>query len=385
MTRFQKALGILLSLCFFTILTIVPEPVFTGKNVYRHLPLYRFLEKKSREIDQYGDQKTYEAIASENGKYLRQKAKEEQTSISEKEKKKNSKSKKKQKTKKQKTKKTEKKDTSRETISTAVPDPAIDLSPDLLADYDYLLGQFYIVDSNTETNPAQLNAQDFLKQDFKISKDTDVPQILIYHSHSQETFADSVAGDPTTTIVGVGDYLTELLTQKYGYQVIHDTSVYDYVDGKLDRSKAYTYAEEGIAKILQENPSIEVVIDLHRDGVAETTHLLTEVDGKKMAKIMFFNGLSYSRVNGDIGYLYNPYRDDNLAMSLQMQLIGKAYYPDFLRNIYVNAYRYCLHERGRSMLIEAGAQTNTVEEVKNAMEPLADILNKFLSGEKVYE
>ena len=91
MTRFQKALGILLSLCFFTILTIVPEPVFTGKNVYRHLPLYRFLEKKSREIDQYGDQKTYEAIASENGKYLRQKAKEEQTSISEKEKKKNSK------------------------------------------------------------------------------------------------------------------------------------------------------------------------------------------------------------------------------------------------------------------------------------------------------
>ena len=101
MTRFQKALGILLSLCFFTILTIVPEPVFTGKNVYRHLPLYRFLEKKSREIDQYGDQKTYEAIASENGKYLRQKAKEEQTSISDKEKKKNSKSKKKQKTKKQ--------------------------------------------------------------------------------------------------------------------------------------------------------------------------------------------------------------------------------------------------------------------------------------------
>lgn len=218
-----------------------------------------------------------------------------------------------------------------------------------------------------------------------ITKDVTKPQILIFHTHSQETFADSVAGDPTTTIVGVGDYLTELLTQKYGYQVIHDTSVYDYVDGKLDRSKAYTYAEEGIAKILQENPSIEVVIDLHRDGVAETTHLLTEVDGKKMAKIMFFNGLSYSRVNGDIGYLYNPYRDDNLAMSLQMQLIGKAYYPDFLRNIYVNAYRYCLHERGRSMLIEAGAQTNTVEEVKNAMEPLADILNKFLSGEKVYE
>ena len=253
-----------------------------------------------------------------------------------------------------------------------------------LCDFSFV-SKFYTVTSITSLTENILRPEEFINKDLSITKDVTKPQILIFHTHSQETFADSVAGDPTTTIVGVGDYLTELLTQKYGYQVIHDTSVYDYVDGKLDRSKAYTYAEEGIAKILQENPSIEVVIDLHRDGVAETTHLLTEVDGKKMAKIMFFNGLSYSRVNGDIGYLYNPYRDDNLAMSLQMQLIGKAYYPDFLRNIYVNAYRYCLHERGRSMLIEAGAQTNTVEEVKNAMEPLADILNKFLSGEKVYE
>lgn len=118
--------------------------------------------------------------------------------------------------------------------------------------------------------------------------------------------------------------------------------------------------------------------------MAETTHLVTEINGKQTAKIMFFNGLSYSNVNGDIGYLYNPYRDDNLAMSLQMQLLGNAYYPGFLRRIYINAYRYCLHTRGKSMLIEAGAQTNTFQEVKNAMEPLADMLNKLLSGQKVY-
>lgn len=77
---------------------------------------------------------------------------------------------------------------------------------------------------------------------------------------------DTVEGDTSTTIVGVGDYLTDILTNTYGYNVYHDTSVYDYVDGKLDRSKAYTYAEENVAKILEENPSIEVVIDLHRDG-----------------------------------------------------------------------------------------------------------------------
>ena len=235
----------------------------------------------------------------------------------------------------------------------------------------------------TDLTENMLRPSEFIDKNLSIDKSDGKPKILIFNTHSQEGFTDTVEGDASTTIVGVGDYLTELLVNKYGYNVIHDNTVYDYVDGKLDRSKAYTYAENGIARILEENPTIEVVIDLHRDGVADTTHLVTEVDGKSMAKVMFFNGLSYSKVNGDIAYLYNPYRDDNLAMSLQMQLLGEAYYPGFLRRIYINAYRYCLHERGRSMLIEAGAQTNTFEEVKNAMEPLADILDKMLSGEKV--
>ena len=240
-----------------------------------------------------------------------------------------------------------------------------------LSDYGFVHNHFYTITSITELTESILRPDDFINRNLAIDKSSRQPQILIFHTHSK------------TTIVGVGDYLTKLLTERYGYNVIHDTTVYDYVDGKLDRSKAYTYAENGIAKILNDNPSIEVVIDLHRDGVADTTHLVTQMDGKSMAKIMFFNGLSYSKINGDIAYLNNPYRDDNLAMSLQMQLIGEAYYPGFLRRIYVNAYRYCLHERGRSMLIEAGAQTNTFEEVKNAMEPLADILDKCLSGEKV--
>ena len=252
-----------------------------------------------------------------------------------------------------------------------------------LSDYGFVHNHFYIITSVTDLTENMLRPAEFIDKNLSIDKSDGKPKILIFHTHSQEGFTDTVEGDASTTIVGVGDYLTELLVNKYGYNVIHDTTVYDYVDGKLDRSKAYTYAENGIARILEENPTIEVVIDLHRDGVADTTHLVTEVDGKSMAKVMFFNGLSYSKVNGDIAYLYNPYRDDNLAMSLQMQLLGEAYYPGFLRRIYINAYRYCLHERGRSMLIEAGAQTNTFEEVKNAMEPLADILDKMLSGEKV--
>ena len=87
---------------------------------------------------------------------------------------------------------------------------------------------------------------------------------------------------PGQTVVGVGDYLTRLLEAK-GYNVYHDTSVYDLKNGQLDRSKAYNYALDGITNILQQNPSIEVVLDIHRDGVGENLHLVTQVDGRDTA------------------------------------------------------------------------------------------------------
>ena len=133
-------------------------------------------------------------------------------------------------------------------------------------------------------------------------------------------------------------------------------------------------------KILEEYPTIEVVIDLHRDGVAEGTRLVTEAGGKPTAKIMFFNGLSRSRTNGAIDYLPNPYIRDNLAFSLQMQLAAENRYPGFVRHIYLRAYRYNLHLMPKSLLIEAGAQTNTVEEMNNAMEVLSELLAEVLLG-----
>lgn len=165
-----------------------------------------------------------------------------------------------------------------------------------LSDYGFVHNHFYTITSITELTESILRPDDFINRNLAIDKSSRQPQILIFHTHSQEGFIDSVEADAKTTIVGVGDYLTKLLTERYGYNVIHDTTVYDYVDGKLDRSKAYTYAENGIAKILNDNPSIEVVIDLHRDGVADTTHLVTQMDGKSMAKIMFLMALAIVRL-----------------------------------------------------------------------------------------
>ena len=146
-----------------------------------------------------------------------------------------------------------------------------------------------------------------------------------------------------------------------------------------DSSKAYNYALDGITNILQQNPSIEVVLDIHRDGVGENLHLVTQVDGKDTAQIMFFNGLSQTP-EGPIEYLQNPNREDNLAFSLQMQLDAAAYYPGFTRKIYLKGLRYNEHLRPKSSLIEVGAQTNTYQEALNAMEPLSELLDMVLSG-----
>lgn len=255
----------------------------------------------------------------------------------------------------------------------------IDMSIERLRDFNYLMGTFYTVDSSTMAEPEEFNVDELLGKSMKIDTQTPGPKVLIYHTHSQEAFADSVPGDPSTTIVGVGDYLCELLNKK-GIETIHDKGVYDIIDGKLDRSMAYEVSMDAAQAILDANPSIEVIIDLHRDGVAEGTHLVTEVNGKPAAKIMYFNGLSKTRINGEITYLSNPYIQDNLALSLQMELATEKMYPGFARRIYLRGYRYNQHLLPKALLIEAGAQTNTVQEMKNAMEALSDVLQYVLTN-----
>mgnify|MGYP001179398130 FL=1 len=268
------------------------------------------------------------------------------------------------------------KDTDSKEAAAAADGKVVTFAREKLDDFDYLIQNFYQVDNTTTIGSAQLNADALLGKDVRLSHDASTPQILIYHTHSQEGYADSVPGDASMTVVGVGDYLTELLTQKYGFSVIHHTGQYDVGD----RDHAYAKAGPALEQILAENQSIEVVIDLHRDGVGNNTRLVTEQNGVQMAQVMFFNGLSRTTKTGDIEYLYNPYIADNLAVSFQMQLKAAEYYPGFTRRIYLKGYRYNMHYCPKTLLIEVGAQTNTLEEAKNAMVPLADLLNKVLTG-----
>ena len=240
----------------------------------------------------------------------------------------------------------------------------------------YLRKYIYQIDSTTMATENELNGKVLLNTNLKLRK-SDEPQILIYHTHGSEAYRGSRKGRKSDTVIGVGDVLTRRLEQK-NIKVVHDRNIYDVKNGKEERSKAYNYAAIAIERNLKKYPSIQVVIDLHRDGVNESTKLVTRQNGKRMAQIMFFNGMSRTATNGNIKYLKNPNKQTNLAFSLQLQAQAALKYPGFTRKIYVKGYRYNLHYRGRSLLVEVGAQNNTLSEAKASMSLLAELLNNVL-------
>ncbi len=250
--------------------------------------------------------------------------------------------------------------------------PQIAYSMEQLQDYQFLVDNMYFIHPSTSAGPDLLDAASMLAYDARMTTSSDQPQILIYHTHASEYFADSDESDPNTLIVGVGNVLADILRDRYGFNVIHDTTLFPY-------QQAYSQGLQKITEILEQYPSIEVVIDLHRDAAAGQ-HLVTEVNGKQTAQIMFFNGISRS-TEGPIDYLENPYLPENLAFSFQLKTMADTLYPGLARKNYLKSYRYNLHMRPKSVLIEVGAETNTFEEEVNAMEPLAEILASVLLGE----
>ncbi len=272
----------------------------------------------------------------------------------------------------------EKEESAAVTDTFAEAEKCVSLDLEKLCDYDTLRKEFYAVDSTTSVGRDQIDLHKLMEQDMTLKQtDPDKPQILIYHTHSQEAFADSVPGDDSTTIMGAGEVLAQILRERYGYNVIHHLGKYDVES----RDYAYSNAAPALEKVLEENPDIEVVIDLHRDDMPEERHLVTQIQGRPTAQFMFFNGLSRTNTTGDIDYLENPNLGENLAFSFRMQLAAAEYYPGITRKIYLKGYRYNMQYRGKTLLIELGAQNNTVEEIRNACDPLAHILHLVLSGE----
>ncbi len=216
---------------------------------------------------------------------------------------------------------------------------------------------------------AAFMAKDLSLEDEEL-KGTEGPVVLIFHTHAHEGFV----GKEEFGILDVGDYLEQILEKQYGINVLHHEAVYD--EGGVNG--AYTRMGEDIQKVLDENPSIKIAIDMHRDGVGEDTRLVTSVDGKDVAQVMLVTGVSRSYdENGElqvIEYLPNENLDSVLALGFQMKMASDVLYPGFMRPLYLSCWRYSTYMLPRSMLLEVGAQTNTLEEAMAAMEPFAKLL-----------
>lgn len=241
---------------------------------------------------------------------------------------------------------------------------------------EYLKKYMYSSAADTYFTYEDLDVSKLMRIDLSVDLNSDKPKILVFHTHSKE-FYNSGVETRKNSIVGIGDELCRVLEEAYGIKTIHDDGEYDTVNGARRIDGAYERMASNIQKILDENPSIEICIDLHRDILPSNAHLLWYNNKVPTAKIMFFNGLSRIYKDGlvtELTDLPNVNQKENLAFSMQMKLISNEKYPEFTRKNFLRAYRYSLHMKGKSLLIEIGSDQNSAEEAYNAVKPLAEIL-----------
>ncbi len=212
-------------------------------------------------------------------------------------------------------------------------------------------------------------------------EDTDEPQVLIYHTHTSESFLKYDTGyfyegfyprttDTSQNVCAVGEEIAKQLN-KAGIKTIHDTTVHDYpsYNGAYDRSL------DTINDYLKKYPSIKVVLDIHRDGIGTDTAKskpVFTVNGKKAAQVMILAGYNYDGSDEFSDWEYN------LRFALQIQNTASQMYPDMMRPIYFADFMYNMNVNTGSLLIEIGAESNTVEEVRYSGYLLGKVLCKTL-------
>ena len=184
------------------------------------------------------------------------------------------------------------------------------------------------------------------------------PEILIMHTHTTESFGDfgDRNADGEKNIVAVGAVMKQVFEEN-GIGVIHDTTVHDYPSYQ----GAYTRALSTIENNLKQNPSIKIVLDIHRDGYVYA-------DGSKLCKTTTINGESVAQAmlvcGTDSMGLYHPQWRENLKLAAKIQSSAAQMYPSLMRSVDLRTERFNMHTTNGSLLIEIGANGNTLDEAK---------------------
>lgn len=248
--------------------------------------------------------------------------------------------------------------------------------------FDEIFRNTYVVDSRAGIVNSMFDFEAFEKEDLSLTEPTTKePKVLIFHTHGSEKYIDSKGIEEGVYLLG--RTLESELEEKYGISTLHIEKRYDVFEGKTQILGAYERMEPDILAILKKYPSIEVCIDIHRDGLPGDMKQTVKIDGEVYAPLMFVNGLSSYNNKGTIEpltALENPNRAKNLAFSYRMKQGINNIYNGLMKDIYINAYRYSLHMKPKSLLLEVGAQNNTVAEAVRSTKKFAEILAEVLKG-----
>lgn len=233
-------------------------------------------------------------------------------------------------------------------------------------------------------NVTNLSASDVLayatqEPEFNIKKNG-LPQVLIYHTHTTESYLEEDNGqfdlsftgrttDPEKNMVRVGDEITKEL-EAMGIAVIHDTTIHDYTyNGSYGRSA------ETIQNILNKYPSIEIALDIHRDAIVKTDEMIVKptsvIDGKNVAQVMIIAGC-------DNGTMNMPNWPHNLKFAVRFQDKMESMFPGLTRPILFDYRSYNQKMTNGSLLVEVGSHANTLDEAIYAGQLVGKALASYL-------
>lgn len=211
------------------------------------------------------------------------------------------------------------------------------------------------------------------------------PQILILHSHGSEAYSQNDGDlyqesdsfrttDCAHNVVRVGEEMAQVF-RAHGFQVVHDTNLYDYpaYNGAYDRSQA------AVKDWLAKYPTIKIILDVHRDALVGTDgsiyKLISQENGKKVAQVMLVVGT-------DSGGASHPGWADNLALAVRLQRELISDYVSLARPIALRSSSYNQELSPGSLLVEVGGHGNTLTEALDGARLFAESVSQVLSGMK---
>lgn len=202
--------------------------------------------------------------------------------------------------------------------------------------------------------------------------------VIIFHTHTCESYTPTEAfsyeesgtfrtTDLNYSVSRVGDSLSEQLTS-YGFNVTHDKTYHDYPA----YSGSYGRSMSTVQGILNNQPNTDIIIDLHRDAIADTSYAPSVQIGDEVASQLMFV------IGTDGGGLEHPNWQQNLKFAISIQKKANELYPGLFRSILIRNSRYNQQLGKAACIIEVGATGNTLEQSMTSMKYLAKVFDEVL-------